>query len=378
MRTIHRFVTDLSGESAADQCRGMTTTLHVKGPADVIAVLPYELGYHPVNSLVVVALHGNRLGLRARVDLPPPAEAGPTVAQLLGPLLDSGAQDVLLIGYEKIDGASRPALDAMSTACVDAGLGVRDRLVVRDGRWYDLDCTSADCCPPQGRPVPGADEVAAVAEFVAREKQPVADRAALAAWLRPARPLLAGAVDAAASRWLDRRLDSIDRPAEQHDDDLAELRAWGRLLDHSDEAVPVAELTPEELAMAAVSLVDIDLRDGLIAWLCPGTLGFDRAAPEVAAQLRAVLPPVPTGDDLTQAVSRQRIEARLIELCRCLSPEWAVAPLTVLASFTWWRGDGALTRLALEQALESDPSYRLALLLLRMVDLSIRPETATA
>jgi hypothetical protein len=55
-----------------------------------------------------------------------------------------------------------------------------------------------------------------------------------------------------------------------------------------------------------------------------------------------------------------------------------VAPLTVLASFTWWRGDGALTRLALEQALESDPSYRLALLLLRMVDLSIRPETATA
>jgi hypothetical protein len=37
------------------------------------------------------------------------------------------------------------------------------------------------------------------------------------------------------------------------------------------------------------------------------------------------------------------------------------------------RGNGALTRVALDRALRCDPGYRLALLLERMVDLGLRP-----
>lgn len=51
----------------------------------------------------------------------------------------------------------------------------------------------------------------------------------------------------------------------------------------------------------------------------------------------------------------------------------AAPPLSVLASFVWWRGDGALARIALARALRCDPDYRLAKLLLQMVDLAIRP-----
>ena len=28
----------------------MTTTIHLSGPADVLAVLPYQLGFHPVTA----------------------------------------------------------------------------------------------------------------------------------------------------------------------------------------------------------------------------------------------------------------------------------------------------------------------------------------
>jgi len=82
--------------------------------------------------------------------------------------------------------------------------------------------------------------------------------------------------------------------------------------------------------------------------------------------------------DIEQVIGLQRIERRLCELCAALPDDWAVAALTVLGSFTWWRGDGALTRIALDRALRVDPKYRLAVLLEQMVDLAIRPERESA
>jgi len=126
----------------------------------------------------------------------------------------------------------------------------------------------------------------------------------------------------------------------------------------------------------------VDLRDGLIAWLCPGTLPPELIDPILFDQMsHALVEPVwLNGDrgDIEQVMALQRVEHRLCELCAALPDEWAVSTLTVLASFTWWRGDGALTRIALDRALRVDPHYRLAQLLERMVDLAIRPERAIA
>ena len=71
-------------------------------------------------------------------------------------------------------------------------------------------------------------------------------------------------------------------------------------------------------------------------------------------------------------------EHRLCELCAALPDEWAAPALAVLASLAWWRGDGALTRVALDRALRVDPRYRLAQLLEQMVDLAIRPHEESA
>lgn len=133
--------------------------------------------------------------------------------------------------------------------------------------------------------------------------------------------------------------------------------------------------------MLAASLTDVDLRDGMIAWLCPGTLPQDLIDPTLIDQMTRTLPePWPVGGvgGMEEVISQQRIERRLCELSAALPDGWAVPALTVLASFTWSRGDGALTRIALDRALRVDPHYRLAQLLERMVNLAIRPEEASA
>jgi len=161
-----------------------------------------------------------------------------------------------------------------------------------------------------------------------------------------------------------------------------ELDLWGRVLSVEGDAESIVDLPSLDLAMLAVSLRDVDLRDALIAWLCPRTLAQELIDPTLLEQMsRALAEPPWLGEDvgeIDQIISLQRTQQRLCDLCAALPDAWAVAALTVLATFTWWRGDGAVTRVALDRALRVDPGYRLAQLLERMVDLAIRPERESA
>jgi hypothetical protein len=157
-----------------------------------------------------------------------------------------------------------------------------------------------------------------------------------------------------------------------------ELTLWSQVLCGRDDAEPIRTLPAQDLAVLAVSLTDVDLRDGLIGWLCPGTLPKNLIDPLLFQQMARALPGPPwleaDAADTARVVGLQRIERRLCELSAALPDVWAVPTLTVLASLTWWRGDGALTRIALDRALRAQPQYRLARLLERMVDLAVRPE----
>jgi Domain of unknown function (DUF4192) len=287
-------------------------------------------------------------------------------------------------------------LDEMGRACRADGVKVDDRMVVRDGRWFDLDCHGS-CCPPEGLALPAPSEVPAVAEFVGREICPLPDRSALADLVEPSRPRQGEAVSRLADEWLKLRLEATDgveperetrstrqdtRNTELSGFRASELAVWSRVLCEEDDAEPIQALPSQDLAMLAVSLTDVGLRDGLIAWLCPGTLPQELVDPVLFVQMSQALPePLWLGGkdgDIEQVIGRQRMERRLCELCAALPDGWAVSTLAVLASFTWWRGDGALTRVALDRALRIDPQYRLAQLLERMVDLAIRPERASA
>jgi hypothetical protein len=372
---------------------GMTTTNRLRGPADIITVLPYHLGYRPAESLVVVCLMRNRIGVVGRIDLPPPDVDPALVAVELLPVVRRERPDaVVLVGFESTDGQAEPASVAMRDAIQGAGIQVIERLVVRDGRWWGLDC-DRDCCPAQGEPVQADDEVPAVSDYIVRGRRPAGSRADLAARLayRPepgqARRCAALITDLATAR---RSRSALQRRRRRM------LQDWARILDLTPSGPDAVAAPPprddEAWAWAVVSLLDVAVRDLLIAWLCPGTLDLEVFPASLRRLAESVLPSRPSsprpdaraspaaedaGEDAVEDAVEEGLVDRLAMVCRAAPPELSPGPLTVLAQVVWWQGDGALARTALDRALAQDPDYRLAALLERMVDVAARPR-ATA
>lgn len=167
-------------------------------PADLVAVIPYLLGFQPVESLVVAALEGprRRLGPLARVDLADvPA----------GRLDDPGARsEVELVASRVCQLAARHGWDAVVVvvyterrAVADAhaavllpglaagGTRVVEMLGASGERWWTHGCAAERCCPPEGVPFdPSANPLAATA--VAAGLGKAATRDELRALLDPA------------------------------------------------------------------------------------------------------------------------------------------------------------------------------------------------
>jgi len=163
-----------------------TNAIRLTSPHELLAIVPFVLGFHPTSSIVVLCLSDNRLGLTQRLDLPRPEDAHSVASALMPSLVNENPDSVILIGYEDSVGQSLAALEALTAALQSAAMRIHDRLVVRDGRWRSLDCHSPDCCPPGGSSVPEATDVSrVVAEFIGQGIAPHPDRQALAQQLEP-------------------------------------------------------------------------------------------------------------------------------------------------------------------------------------------------
>src|SRR5674476_1580794 len=164
----------------------MTTAITLKSPHELLAIVPFVLGFRPTNSIVVLCLSHNRLGRTQRLDLPHPEHARQVVLALRPSLVVEDPDSVVLIGYENHAGDSEPALESLTAALQSREVEIHDRLVVRGGRWRSLDCHNPACCPPRGSSVPEpADVPGIVAEFVGQGISPHPDREALARQLEP-------------------------------------------------------------------------------------------------------------------------------------------------------------------------------------------------
>ncbi|MEU7806754.1 DUF4192 domain-containing protein [Micromonospora sp. C72] len=158
--------------------------LSVRSPADMVAAVPYLLGFHPADSVVVVAVRGRRVVFAARGDLPAPgADPGPAARHLAQVVARQDADAATVVGYgpaARVTGV----VDAIGDALTAAGLIVLDALRVTDGRWWSYLCAEPSCCPPEGTPYdPAASQVSAAAVFAGQVALP--DRAALAAQVSP-------------------------------------------------------------------------------------------------------------------------------------------------------------------------------------------------
>lgn len=339
--------------------------IRISDPGDLIDTIPYLLGFHPVESLVVVGFtdpegagRPQRVQVTMRVDLPDPAPTAEVFQPLIESLLHAEATSAAVVvltartGDPRDDGELQALAAAVSTTLRAAAIDVLDVLVASEQRWWSLVCREPSCCPPEGtRRAVGCSSGAAQATFAGMVALP--DRQSLSATLagrtpqqRTAlEPALAEAEHRVARATLAHGVGRLQRA------DLAAFSAAvarARLPARPGDLRPRERLRPlsrKQLARLGVALSDLALRDSL--WL---------------------------------AIDEQSMDATdlLHELHTRLPAPYDAAPLFLYGWAQWRAGNGTLAMMAAERALESDPDYSAALLLITAVQHGMDPRSTPA
>ncbi|KAB2346359.1 DUF4192 domain-containing protein [Actinomadura rudentiformis] len=309
------------------------TPLVIRSPQDAIAAVPYLLGFHPADSLVVIAYDGPHNTCAMRLDLPQP-DARAAAERIAALLTQNEFRQVLLLGYGTNDDVA-PVVAAAWEVLTAHKLQITEALRVGKDRWWSLTCVDGDCCPPEGRPYDISTTVVA-AQATLSGHVALDNRADLARTLSP--------------------LEGEPRKAMREATDRAEERflSWTR------EALTPAEIQSRLVTsgLAALSALTPDLTDDEVAWLGV-TLTSMRVRDE--AWIRVDI------DDPQRDIDFWRAILRRIE------EPYAAAPACLLAIAAYAAGDGGLANLALDRAQDADPTYSLAHLLRAVVDAGIPP-----
>jgi hypothetical protein len=341
-------------------------TVRITSTTDLLALIPYLLGFQPKSSLVLVAITDDgRLTTAARLTLP-------TVDEPLGPLhtalnqvataitehtgTERTGASVVLAGYgpaEQVD----LAVSAATVALRAAGVPIREAVRVADGRFWRLGCDDPDACPPEGIPFdPAGSTVAATAVYAGLVALP--DRDALAATLAPVTGPARDAMVAATAAACDFLLDLLDAAApaapagtSQHPDAALDTPV-GQALHRAARTY----LTHAQRDYRARQPIDDEHAATLTVLLALPSL-YDFAARQT------------TGD-------RWQIEM-WTDLVRRAEPEFIAAPATLLALAAIDGGNGALADIAVHRALDADPDDRFAQVLAAAIRAGIDPDTVT-
>lgn len=365
----------------------------LRGPAELADALPFMLGFHPTDSVVLVALHGEhgRFGGRVRLGIPRSAEEWPSTAEHLAECLVDGCARrgtrpdgiVVFLCQDPAPGETgrhvterlRPFAQRLRTACGELDIPVYEVLCISDGLYFSYVCPDTRCCPPDGTPLAltGTSVMAASAAYAGiqvrgslREMQ-----ARLKPRASPDDERQRKALNDAASvivpkifdtspgsgregirektltlaRAMLRRYGGPSAAAEGPAPAYVAGRARGTGVTERD-AADDALIDADEAAALILGLQDRETRDRAAEWM---------EGPEGAAALR-----------LWGVLAR-----------RCVAPfeEYAAAPLTLAGWVAWSTGDEPVARVALGLALDTDPEYVFARLLHQACNEGVDPES---
>jgi hypothetical protein len=324
--------------------------VRLSSPADILAAVPYLLGFHPARSLVVIGAGGprDRLKLGFRYDLPDPpaaAAAHEIARHAVTVLRKRRATTVVAVGY----GEGRlvtPVMDVFTAAARQGGLAVRELLRVSGGRYWSYLCHEVDCCPADGVPFDSSSHpVAAVMSVAGLSAYP--DRAALECTIAPLTGERARARDQAAQRACARAAALAEKAAKRGGNQLRLVISEGR---------------------RAVSAAIVHYRAG-------GAISDD----DLLAWLVVSLAHLPVRDDAWARMDPGHRDAHLrlwADLVRAAADAWVPGPAALLAFTAWQSGDGVLASIAIDRALACDPGYSMALLLREILDAGVPPSAA--
>jgi Domain of unknown function (DUF4192) len=326
-------------------------SVQIGSPDGILAVVPHLLGFRPSSSLVILGTGGPRgqVQLAFRYDLPDPpdsllsSEIAAHAAAVLG---RQHITTAIIIGYGP-GSLVTPVADVLRQVMRAADVTIHDVLRVQDGRYWSYLCTDLACCPAEGVRFDAAGHPAAAAlSGAGLTVHP--DRASLAGTLAP----VSGAVKPmrqATGRALRR---------------MAQLLKEGIALPGGGDALRLVV----DAGLAAVQAAISTYRDGgqitdhdQIAWLAV-TLGDLRVRDDAWARM-----------DPQFRDAHRRLWTDVVRLAPAAH---VPAPAALLAFTAWQAGQGALSSVAIERALDADPGYSMALLLRDALSSGMPPSVA--
>lgn len=322
-------------------------TVRIEDPAHLIAAVPHLLGFRPANSIVLLGFAGaggKQVGPVFRLDLPAPDWEIAVSAQLAALFCASPAErpTVVIVGRapgRPPDPGDRPHtrfVRMLAEAFRALGKPVDHAFwtpAIRAGEpWSCYDDPDCGGILPDDAATPVAAAVAAkgFVTFDSREE--------LARLLDPDDPLAV----ARRERLLERRLETLGEQGEQ-DGCAQSFREVRQALAQAENG-PL-DLSDDQVVHLALAISDARVRDACLAVAIPAC-----------------------GEQSLQA------ETLWLELVRkSPAPERAEAA-TLLGYSAYVRGEGALARIAFENALAAAPGHTLADLLVRCLDAGMPPE----
>lgn len=295
------------------------SSLAVSGPAQLVAAIPYLMGFEPTESVVGIFMRDSRIVLTVRISATDDVAEGLQRAAMV-----SEATEVAIVIF-----------DSDRVVAVPDGVVVKDVISVTSGKWRSLICPDASCCPADGNEITEEIRDSVAAAFVADGVVPMADRKVMEAMF-------------------------VHAPDDEFAD-VIELAA--------DDAVVVLGT---DAGPAALRRWREDSADDVCASLLAGT--DDRY---VQARCVVGLQDIRVRDVVLHRLaefSDLRVVAQwLLGLATACPSTYAPAVYTVCAAAYWQGGDGAKACEALEQALALDGDYSLAMLLYRAIQAGMPP-----
>ena len=285
-------------------------------PRDLLSAIPYLLGFHPADSVVVIALHRGQVALTVRVDAAAVDDAPAAWARLSRALTEAGTDALAVVAYT--------AAEAEHDVLRFAGASpwpVLDVIRAHGGRWWSLTCPNGPACCPPGEPY--TLDPAVTAPLAVGSGPPAASRDDLAACLRPGPRLLVDAVAAL--------LPLNPEPAES-------VLAQATVTAHTERLDGPIPLGPAQAALLLHAISVIPVRDSCCA----------------------------RHDDAAWWL--------WTDLIRAAPPGWVAPVATLIAVTAYQRGNAILAQLAAGRALTDDPDYRLAQLVDGMAAAQIHPQ----
>lgn len=306
--------------------------LNIRSPHDVVALVPYLLGYQPADgSLVAVGLRTERVHVAARVDLAEPALADAAADAIVRALARSHCTAAIVVGYGA-EPAVTPAITAILTRT--DGIDIRGALRVTDGYLHSYLAHHRQ--PDGGTRIDPASALAL--EAIAAGMVAFPDRDAIAQRIAPVTGDLRARVVAATT---------------------TELAALATVLD----AAPDPRAALVDLGLTAV--------DRLYQTAAAGRAVDDT---DIARLGVLMLADPRVRDHAWECIDGTRAHVDLwIDITRRIEHGYLAPAATLLGFAAWQAGDGVLARIATGHALAADSNYTMAHLLIELLDHGMDP-----